>query len=532
MRDARGIDVRVRDGESRPAPSCRVGSGGLGPAAAILRLQRRIGNRAVSGLLLRWPTGWGGGGGVRRTIVLDGSVFDQINRGNKAVADKLRELLRTEDVWIAHSAYEEQVTNRAIPRLGTATRLAVDELGIKITPAAKPADLADVKARNVLGKGKTVMSDEDLVIAAEAKSVDGEVFSPDRVFRSNANGVRKQLGVKVAFESETLGVIGGKGQHAPEQDYRVGRRLLGLKEVEISIGGNVKDPRPSGGGGKPGGEPPATPAKAPGAEPPVEPAGVPKVEPKTSGVEPEVAPRAPGGPRGGLVRGGLKLGGNILVMVVMYWISKKSAEAAQEHLQELIETKLEPAVAQALIEKADAIDKAVAKDSTRPVYANITADIDSEWTDSGIGHNETTHVYDDVRFVGMTFSGNNLSDRHEVAHDTFTPLFSDVTTVTSTERMTYSVLVFDPAYEGEKARRNKSWEEFTEKNPRWKLKPVTGEAAENLHKRRWLQNVVELGEWRVHLELQEWEKIKEAARRQSEERERAKQRRSRVEVIR
>jgi hypothetical protein len=161
------------------------------------------------------------------------------------------------------------------------------------------------------------------------------------------------------------------------------------------------------------------------------------------------------------------------------------------------------------------------------VYANITADMDSEWTDSGIGHNESTHVYNDVRFVDTTFSGKNLSGRREIAHDEFTLFFTDTTSVTSTERITYSVLIFDPALEAEKVRRNKSWEEFLEKNPRWKLKPITGEAAENLHKRRWLQNVAELGEWRLHLQLQEWEKIKDAARKQSREREQAKQRRSR-----
>jgi hypothetical protein len=226
----------------------------------VVGLQRTIGNRATTRLLQRNGPKGGSGGATKRTIVLDGSVFDQINRGNKAVADKLKELLATEDVYMSHAAYEEAVTNRAIPRLGAATKLAVDELHIKVTPPAKPDVLADVRARNAVGSNKTVISQEDVLVAADAKSVGGEVFSPDGVFRENAGGVRKTVGVAVAPESERLAPMGaGSGNKPPAQDYRVGRKLLGLPEVEISLNGSVTPPKTPGGGGGGGGAPKGEP---------------------------------------------------------------------------------------------------------------------------------------------------------------------------------------------------------------------------------------------------------------------------------
>jgi hypothetical protein len=276
----------------------------------------------------------------------------------------------------------------------------------------------------------------------------------------------------------------------------------------------VKAPTGGGTGGGGGGAP------TPKVEPSV-PAGEPEVAPR--GGTPEVVPRSPALPEGWAR--GLKLGGNILVMVVMYWLAKHNAELAQKHLEALIETKLDPAVGQALIDKAATLDRLTAKDPTHQLYANVSADIDSEWTDSGIGHNETTHQFNDVRFVDMKFSREKLSDRREINRAEFTPFFTDTTTVMATERITYSFLLFDPEYEADMAKRAKSWEEFTAKNPRWRLKPITGEAANRLHQLKWVGAVGELQQWRVDQQLREWRKVMDAAREQ------ARERRSRVQLI-
>jgi hypothetical protein len=183
---------------------------------------------------------------VSRIILLDGTVIDQINRGNAQVADTLLGMVRNGDqIYISRQAYNEKVTN-VLPREGTANRLMLERLNIRIAPAGPMASRVDVYARNQTRTG-SVLSGPDSLVAAPARALNAEVFSTDSAFRNNAAAVRSRLGVLVAPESVSVPVMGASGgPPAPPADYRVGHRLLGLPPVEISVSGEIIRRGPSG----------------------------------------------------------------------------------------------------------------------------------------------------------------------------------------------------------------------------------------------------------------------------------------------
>jgi len=238
--------------------------GGLAPAQ-VLALQRAAGNAAV-GRLLRQPSLTRNGAAVagnrrlmrdpaggdppaRRRILIDGNLLDQINRGNADAATKLKALCATSDVYIAQQSYNEVVVNTAIPRMAKANQLMLDSLGIKIAPPGDAALRADVYRANQTTSGGTVLANEtDLLVGAQARAIDAEVWSPDKAYRNNSGGVSRTLGIKVAPESRNMTLATG------QQDYRIGRQMLGLEPVEISLSGVVTPvkPPPSGGGGQAG----------------------------------------------------------------------------------------------------------------------------------------------------------------------------------------------------------------------------------------------------------------------------------------
>ncbi len=206
------------------------------------------------------------GGSGRRQIVIDGTVIDQIWRGNGDVARTFRQLAQTSDLFIARQAYDEAITNRDIPRLATATQLILNQFNVRIAPTNDAAAGQDVLNRN---RTNPPLGPADAIVASQARAVgpNAEVWSPDRGFRNNYQGVQNRLGVRVAPESYTVGLASGPG--AKQQDYRVGFRLLGMPAVEIDLNGNVLPPgggtggggnQPAGGsgGGAGGGTPPPT----------------------------------------------------------------------------------------------------------------------------------------------------------------------------------------------------------------------------------------------------------------------------------
>ena len=98
--------------------------------------------------------------------------------------------------------------------------------------------------------------DQQLVASVQADGRNAEIWSLDTPFTSNPTQVESVYGVRIAPESQ-LPPVGGR------PDYRVGRQLLGLQPVEISLTGQVT----RGGGGTPPGGPP------PGGVPPAPPQG-------------------------------------------------------------------------------------------------------------------------------------------------------------------------------------------------------------------------------------------------------------------
>ncbi len=179
-----------------------------------------------------------------RKLVLDANVVDQINRGNADAADALSKMRRNGDtVYVSQQAYNELVTQPAIPRTGAANKEFLKDANIEIAPAGPMAARVDVYAGNQTKTG-TVLSEEDARVAAQAAAIGAEIWSFDRAYRNNANAVRN-LGVKVAPECTQIDLVSGQ----TPADYRVGRRLMSFAPIEVSVSGYVTRTGPSGGKG-------------------------------------------------------------------------------------------------------------------------------------------------------------------------------------------------------------------------------------------------------------------------------------------
>jgi len=204
-----------------------------------------------------------GGGGAPpasgRVVYIDANVIIQINRGNTNVANALRAMRAAGvDVRIAPYQYGELVRNPDIPRTATAQRLMLEEMNIR--PGASPSLMqrVDVNLAGQTRSGSNIMqpADQQLVASARADGRNVEIWSLDTPFTSNARQVEGTYGVRVAPESQ---IRLARGQ----ADYRVGRSLLGLDPVEISLTGQVTRGTPPGGGGGGGTPPPGRPPTPP-----------------------------------------------------------------------------------------------------------------------------------------------------------------------------------------------------------------------------------------------------------------------------
>jgi hypothetical protein len=222
----------------------------------------------------------GGGGGAAppaRVVYIDANIIIQINQGSRPVAEALRQMRASGiEVRIAPYQYNELVANPDIPRTATAQRLMLEEMNIRVgaeptqaqrvdvnlagqTTAAPKIQDAQIKAGRVPTGGNIMqLKDQQLVASARA---DGrrniQIWSLDTPFTSNPGQVQGTYGVQVAPESQ-LPVVAGQA------DYRVGRQLLGLEPVQISLTGQVTRGTPPGGGTTPGGGvPPGSPAPPP-----------------------------------------------------------------------------------------------------------------------------------------------------------------------------------------------------------------------------------------------------------------------------
>ena len=125
-----------------------------------------------------------------RTLVLDGNVVDQINRGNVDAANALKKMGGSGDsVYISQQAYNELVTQPAIPRTAAANKEFLKDAKIQIAPAGTLAARGGLYADNQTNTG-SVLSEADALVAAQAKAINAEIWSFDRAYRNNANAVR------------------------------------------------------------------------------------------------------------------------------------------------------------------------------------------------------------------------------------------------------------------------------------------------------------------------------------------------------
>ena|GEM_PF-5371627 len=226
-------------------------------------------------------------------LLLDANVIDQCNRGNQGAADALRARVADSDVFVSQQAYNEMVVQPELPRTATANRLALQDLGIRIAPPG-PFPERGAAYAGAAG-GPQIISEADTLMAAQARAIGAEIWSFDRAFRNNHVDIENRLGVRIAPETYTIAPVAGA------QDYRVGRRLLGLPPVEISVGGAVRAPGGGGpgpegggpgpgGGGRPGGGPP--PPGGGGGAPPPPPGGAGPRAAEPGGGPAAAAPRA------------------------------------------------------------------------------------------------------------------------------------------------------------------------------------------------------------------------------------------------
>jgi len=175
-----------------------------------------------------------------RVVYIDANVIDQINRGNTAAANALKKMLADGvEVRITQQAYNEMVVNPEIPRTATANRLVLEELGIKVGPPTSQSVRVDVYEKNIttMKSGDPVVAEGDIEVIAETKAANGEVWTFDKVVRSNPANVQKTFGVKVAPETTSIPPVAGGSKN-----YNVGRQLMGLRPVEISLTGEVATP--------------------------------------------------------------------------------------------------------------------------------------------------------------------------------------------------------------------------------------------------------------------------------------------------
>jgi predicted nucleic acid-binding protein len=174
-------------------------------------------------------------------IIIDANLIRNIAQGNRAAAEAMKKLLASgRRVYISQAAYNEVLGTN--PPLPGQYKALLNDLGIKVSPASSAPKSGMITARgNVYAdnmaqeanaaKGVPGPMPEyggirnpasglktrpaDAFVAAEAKSLDAELWTLDKQFARQA----RQQGVKIAAES-SLPSVGGA------EDVSVARKLL------------------------------------------------------------------------------------------------------------------------------------------------------------------------------------------------------------------------------------------------------------------------------------------------------------------
>ena len=216
--------IRADEPKRRPRPEGRS----TGPAAPLTHLQQTVGNRAVASMVLSRSIGSvvKKAAGIRK-IVLDANIFDEIARGNIGAAKALRWMTQHDDVYVSWQAMNEWMIRTNNPKQTNTVKRIIEELKIKQAPPAPASVVAELRAKNPIKRGGTILSaDTDLLVAADAKALDGEVFSLEKAFVKNSGSVEKTLGVKIASESKLVPKV---SHPKPPADQKQALQLLGLE---------------------------------------------------------------------------------------------------------------------------------------------------------------------------------------------------------------------------------------------------------------------------------------------------------------
>jgi hypothetical protein len=215
---------------------------------------------ANAGTVYRQETPPGEGTVLRRLVYPDYSVFNQINRGNEAIAAAMNNLRNSgAEIRISSWTYREMVLQPTFPQTVTANLRLIQDLNIPVDAEVPFVQRVDYALPNQRKNGQPIIAPEDAQVVVGAKAGGGEVWFAEKAARNDPNNIEKTFGIKVAPES-TLPLAAV----SPKEDYKIGRKLLNLQEIEISDSGVVTEPTPrNGGGGGRGAPPVGTPPPPP-----------------------------------------------------------------------------------------------------------------------------------------------------------------------------------------------------------------------------------------------------------------------------
>jgi hypothetical protein len=206
------------------------------PARLILSLQRSAGNAATSRLLMRAPTPRVTPRRTKRLVYVDGSVLDQVNRGNTAMAQKLRELSGTATLRMTGYNYAE-MTGKGDPALRKANQLLIEDLGIGVD---KQLTMAQRTKRGMEAWGdKPRVPKAALIQPKDVPMVAGvpkgaELWTVDKTIRSNPARVEEAFNIRIAPETTSI-----PPNATARPSYAEGRRLLNLDTVVIDAQGKL-----------------------------------------------------------------------------------------------------------------------------------------------------------------------------------------------------------------------------------------------------------------------------------------------------
>lgn len=183
--------------------------------------------------------------------ILDTNVFTQIAKGNVQAAQALRQMLGKSNVrvCIARASYNELVLGSPTQQLRDGYRAILEDLNIGIAEGSSMAHRIDFHWNNIqyepgknqpgrvteYGKGAAKGRPGDAFVAAEAKSLNAELWTLDQPFAKRA----ANQGVRIARESSIPYVSGveniGMARRLLRLRPRLNLRLPSLSNLKIKL---------------------------------------------------------------------------------------------------------------------------------------------------------------------------------------------------------------------------------------------------------------------------------------------------------